>query len=156
MYGKCRWSLIMQQMALLFCALAAADDSRGIRLGEEISSKWRFGVVVKAAGGTVSGIQATLPVPMNWPEQTAKKIGEEKTPQIGAITYRVLDNGVKQMLVKIPRLTTGEEASAIVTFEIRKRRIEAPSDTDVFQVPKPSRDLAKFLAPSPYIESRDP
>jgi hypothetical protein len=42
-----------------------------------------------------------------------------------------------------------------VTFEISKRRMEAPEDTTVYQLPKPNSHLAKFLAPSPYIESRD-
>ena len=141
---------------ILACSLAATGDDRGIRLGEQTTSKWRFGVVVKAAGGAVSGIRATLPVPMDWPEQSVKNIDEQKTPHVDAITYRLLDGGVKQMVVAIPRLAAGEEASAVVTLEIIKRRIEAPSDISVYQLPKPSSQLAKFLAPSPYIESRDP
>lgn len=147
---------LVQLLAVLVCAAVVADDSRGIRLGEESTSKWRFGVVVKAAGGPVSGITATLPVPMDWPEQTVKKIGEEKTRQVGEIDFPVLDRGVKQMRVKIPRLAAGEEATAVVTFEVHKRRIEAPTETSVYQVPKSDRELAKFLNPSPYIESKDP
>jgi hypothetical protein len=53
-----------------FCgALCAADAERGIRLGEETTAKWRFGVVVKATD-SATGIRATLPVPMAWPEQS--------------------------------------------------------------------------------------
>ena len=48
--------------AVLPCAGANADEAVGIRLGQETISRWRFGVVVKATGGAVSGIQATLPV----------------------------------------------------------------------------------------------
>ena len=150
------WAVFIQLIALLNCTKVAADDSRGIRLGEETTSKWRFGVVVKAAGGSVSCAQATLPVPMEWPEQTVKKIGEEKTPQVGAITNRVLGDGVKQMVVTVPRLAVGEEASAVITLQITKRRIEAPRETSIYQIPKPSHELARFLAPSPYIESKDP
>src|SRR5438093_13538533 len=98
------WAVFIQLIALLNCTKVAADDSRGIRLGEETTSKWRFGVVVKATGGAVSGVMAALPVPMDWPEQTVKKIGEDKTPQVAAINYRVLDGGVERMLVTIPRL----------------------------------------------------
>jgi len=148
--------------ALLPCAAIIADERRGARMGEETTSRWRFGVVVKASGGPVSGINVTLPVPMDWPEQTVKKLGEEKTPNVGAITYRVLGgdanqtSGVKQMLVRIPALAAGAEASALITVEVSKRRIEAPAETAVYQLPKPDRELAKFLGPSPYIESKDP
>ena len=130
---------------ILACSLAATGDDRGIRLGEQTTSKWRFGVVVKAAGGAVSGIRATLPVPMDWPEQSVKNIDEQKTPHVDAITYRLLDGGVKQMVVAIPRLAAGEEASAVVTLEIIKRRIEAPSDISVYQLPKPSSQTAARL-----------
>jgi transglutaminase-like putative cysteine protease len=59
------------------------------------------------------------------------------------------------MIVSVPRVAAGEEASAIVTFDIVKRRIEAPSETSGYQLPKSSAALARFLGPSPYIESRD-
>ncbi len=122
------WFSIVQLLALLICAATTAEEGRGIRLGEETTSKWRFGVIVKATGGPATGITATLPVPMDWPEQMVKKIGEEKTPQVGAINYRLLEAspkqpGVKQMVVTIPRLAAGDEASAVITFEVHKRRI---------------------------------
>src|SRR5262245_28893054 len=85
-----------------FPCVATAQD-RGIRLGAESTSQWRFGVVVTATGSPVSGIRATLPVPMDWPEQTVKKISEEKSP--GAdVSFRTLEAapgqpGVRQMSV---------------------------------------------------------
>jgi hypothetical protein len=101
-------------------------------------------------------VKATLPVPMDWPEQTVKVVKEEKSPGVGAVTYRTQTGGVKQMIVTIPRLAAGEEASAIVAFEIKKRELLEPEDAAAYQVPaKSSRELAKFLQPSPYIESRD-
>jgi hypothetical protein len=148
---------IRRVLSFILCAfpLPVAGQDRGIHLGEPVVTKWRFGVVVKAPGGAVTGIRATLPLPMDWPEQTVKEVGQEKTPNVNAVTYKTLDAGVKQMIVTIPRLAAGEEASAVVTLEISKRRIEAPHDTSVYQLPKPSASLAKFLAPSPQIESRD-
>jgi hypothetical protein len=146
---------ILLLAAIVSLAEAAAED-RGIRLGEESVSTWRFGVVVKAAGGPVTGIRATLPVPMDWPEQTVTQVAEEKSPRVGSISYRTVDGGVKQMLVTIPRLAAGDEASAIVTLKIVKRRMEAPDDTTVYKVPaKPSREVVRFLLPSPFIESKD-
>ncbi len=142
-------------ITLLWATAAVAAD-RGIRLTDETKSQWRFGVVVTAGNGPISGIRATLPVPMDWPEQSVKTLSEDKSANVEAITFKVLDGGVKQMTVAIPRLVPGEQATAILKLEIVKRRIEAPDDTDDYQVPKPSTALAKFLNPSPYIESRDP
>jgi len=156
-FGRC---VLATVLGLASPALIEAAD-RGIQLKEESVSRWRFGVMVKAAGGTLSGVRATLPVPMDWPEQTVKKISEDKTANIGAIRYDTLDAapnqpGVRQMIVSIPRVAAGEEASAVITLEITKRRIDAPDETDVYTVPKAGAAPAKFLAPSPYIESRDP
>ena len=131
-----------------------ADDTRGVRLTDESVSRWQFGVVVKASSGSVSGIRATLPVPMDWPEQSVKAVSEQKSPAT-QIDYRVLDRGVKQMIVTIPALRAGEEAFIVVTLEIAKRRIEGPNQTDAYLIPKPKAEFAKYLAPSPYIESKD-
>jgi hypothetical protein len=147
------FSLLAAWLAMT-AANAAAED-RGIRLSEPTTSQWRFGVVVRAAGAT-TGIKATLPVPMDWPEQAVRVVKEGKSPGIGGVAYRTLNGGVKQMIVSIPRLAAGDEASAIVTFEINKREILEPDDTALYQLPaKNSRELAKFLQPSPYIESKD-
>jgi hypothetical protein len=149
----------LQTVLLLLFALPlprlAADEQRGIRIGAQTACQWRFGVVVKATSGLVTGIRATLPVPMNWPEQSVTNRSEQKSSNVGSISYKPLDGGVMQMIVTVPRLAPGEEASAIATFEITKSRIEAPVDTSVYQIPKPAPALAKFLAPSPFIESRD-
>ena len=142
---------------LLGVSARAADKEVPPNLGKETTSQWRFGVVVNARGGGVTGIQATLPVPTDWPEQKVTIVGEEKSPHVRKIAYRVLDGGVKQMLVTIPRLRAGEEARAVVTFEITKREILEPDGKEQFAIPqKRSRDLQKYLLPSPYIESKDP
>jgi hypothetical protein len=151
-------------LVVLFCALAwalaqqlRADESPAApRLGEPVVSQWQFGVKVNAPGA-VTGIVATLPVPMDWPEQSVRIVKEEKSPGISRISYRTLDGGVRQMVVTIPRLAAGQEASAIVTMEIAKRQILEPAETASLVVPdRGGRELAKYLAPSPYIESNDP
>jgi hypothetical protein len=142
---------------LLGVFACAADKEAPPNLGEETTSQWRFGVVVNARGGSVTGIQATLPVPTDWPEQKVKIVGEEISPMVRKISYRTLDGGVKQMLVTIPRLRAGDEARAIVTFEITKREILEPDGKEQFAIPdKRSRELQKYLLPSPFIESKDP
>jgi hypothetical protein len=136
-------------------------EDRGIHLGSESTSQWRFGVVVTATSSLVTGVRATLPVPMNWPEQTVKKISEDKSPN-ASIEYKTLEAapgqpGLRQMIVTAPRIAAGDQMSAVVTLEITKRRIEAPSETNVYQIPKaPPAGIIRFLTPSPYIESKDP
>jgi hypothetical protein len=144
-------------IALALTPPLVADESPAApRLGEPVVSQWQFGVKVNAPGA-VTGIVATLPVPMDWPEQTVKIVKEDKSPGVGRISYRTLEGGVRQMVVTIPRLSAGQEASAIVTMEIAKRPILEPAETaDLAPPARSNRELAKFLAPSPYIESNDP
>lgn len=142
----------------LCVACARAEDSAQprLKLGEQTTSQWRFGLVVKAPAGAVNGIVATMAVPSDFPEQKVKIVKEEISPHMKKVSYRDL-GGVKQMVVNIPRVAAGEEASAIVTFEITKSEIEKPADVSGLTPPvKPSRDLSKYLLPSPYIESTDP
>jgi transglutaminase-like putative cysteine protease len=142
-------------IVILACGPIEAEE-RGIRLGEATTTRWRIGVTVRAPGA-VTGILATTPVPMDWPEQQVKVVSEEKTANVSKVSYRTLDGGVKQMLVTIPRLNAGDEASAYATFEVARSQILAPTETGTYTVPaKTSRELSKFLLPSPYIESTDP
>ena len=143
--------------ALFWATFAAgADGPAAIRLGEETKSTWRFGVVVSTPEGAAAGLVATLPVPHEWPEQDVTLVDEQKTGA-ARITYRTIDGGVKQMVVTIPRLAAGQEASGIVTIEVTKRRILEPAQVQGLAPPaKSDRELAKYLAPSPYIESSHP
>jgi hypothetical protein len=62
------------------------------------------------------------------------------------------------MNVTIPGLRDGEEAKAIVTFEIRRSLQAAPDETGGFVRPNARRldsKQAGYLRPSPYIESTD-
>ena len=86
----------------------------------------------------VSGIVATMPIPMPWPEQDVKKVDEQVSRHVRSVQSRVLDGGVRQLVVTIPQLSAGEEAQALVTFEITKRDIVAPESTEQLRVPKRS------------------
>lgn len=149
------WLLQFLGGVLLFWSTLPAADAPGIRLGEPTVSLWRFGLTIRAAGET-SGILATLPIPMDWPEQKIKLLREDKSPQIAKLNYRTLDNGVKQLIVAIPKLAAGEEASAVLTLEVTKHHILEPTDSQQYRLPASSSSLAKFLAPSPFIESANP
>jgi hypothetical protein len=144
-------------LAALICGAARADDASQprLKLGEQTTSQWRFGIVVKAPAGGVNGIVATMAVPSDFPEQKVKIVKEEISPLVKKVSYRDL-GGVKQMVVSIPKVAAGEDASAIVTFEIAKSEILKPDDVSGLTSPaRPPKEMSRYLLPSPYIESTD-
>ncbi len=131
-------------------AIATSD-----RFGQAQTERWKVGVKITATGGNCLGLYATIPVPIDWPEQTVRVVNEELSPHVKNVKYRLLEDGVKQMLVSVPTIRSGDTASAILTVEIDRRPIDAPADTSALEVPKRiSRELRRYLGPSPYIESR--
>lgn len=135
-------------------APAEALNEHGIRLDKQLTQRWQVGLVVKASGPCV-GIFGTAAVPTDWPEQTVRVVSEDVSPQVRRIEYRMLENGVRQMLVEIPQLGAGETAQALVTFEVTRSAIIEPADPTIFQIPeRMPKEISKHLAPSPFIESR--
>lgn len=133
----------------------AESDSGGARLGAEAVHRYKVGVEVTAVGGACRGLFATIPVPLDWPEQQVRVVEEDISPSVSAIRYRTIDRSVKQMLVEIPQLARGETARATATFEVRRRAIVAPDDTSQYKIPKRlPRAIKTYLGPSPLIESR--
>lgn len=147
---------IMGSSGLVCAQFQAASPEVGVRFGDSTSHKYRAGVVIKAVGGSCMGLFATVPVPIDWPEQDVRVIAEETSPEVKRIRYRNIDGTVRQMLIEIPRLAAGREAHALVTFEVQRRAILPPAATADLKIPKrPSRDIKPYLGSSPYIESRN-
>ena len=153
----------LMQPLLVFSALVTSDfacgqltpsaSPHGVSFHNESVSRWRVGVIVKAEGGPCKGLFATIPIPIEWPEQKVKVVDEDVT-RSARVSYRNLP-GVRQMLVKIPTLRSGGTAKAIFTYEITRREIAAPEDTSIFVKPKKvPRAIRRYLGTSPYIESR--
>lgn len=135
-------------------ATSSRDDTTTLRFQPAGVQRWEFGVRIRATGRT-TGIVASLPVPMDWPEQKVS-VASEQISRNARVRYKTLDEGVKQMIVSIPRLDTNETATALVTFEIEKQHILAPFRPDQLRIPaRPDRSLREFLGESPYIETRD-
>ena len=156
--------LILASSILLFllAPTALAQFKEGApetkdKLGESAVQLWQAGVVVKAVGGPCRGIVATVPIPMDWPEQEVKVAKEEIASHIRA-TEKTTD-GIKQMMFTIANLPSGEEAKALITFEITKHAVVAPKETAKYALPD-SKDLDRtvrpWLNPSPLIESQSP
>ena len=83
--------------------------------------KYRVGVAVTAEGGPCRGIYATLPVPHEWPEQKVRVVNEETTPHVKSLRYRMLPGDIKQLVVEIPDLPSGQQAKAVVTLKWNAR-----------------------------------
>ena len=130
-----------------------SQEGGGPKLDKPLTKKWQVGVKVRAVGGNVAGLFGTIPVPTDWPEQQVKVVAENVSPQVGSVTYRMVEGGVKQMVFQIPQIPAGETATALITFEVTKSSLLAPADTAGYVVPKsPPKDVRKFLGPSPQIE----
>jgi hypothetical protein len=120
--------------------------------------RWKCGLIATAADAPCQHIVATVPIPVDWPEQQVKIAAEDISPS-ARVTYQVVEGGVKQMTVTIAHLMPGEEAKALLTLEIHRNMILPPENPERFRLADTKKLDAKFrpyLAPSPYIESRNP
>ncbi|MBC8357270.1 MAG: transglutaminase domain-containing protein [Planctomycetes bacterium] len=134
---------------------SAVEQTNGIKFDKKLVQRWKVGMTITAPAGPCAGIYGTATVPTDWPEQQVRLVEEDFSAEVKDVAYRTLDNGVKQMLISIPMLNPGQEAHAFVTFEVTRSSILGPDDPTQFKVPKRvPRDIGKFLAPSPKIESR--
>jgi hypothetical protein len=154
---------LLAAVVVVLCAGSAlaqfkeTPQGKGVRLDRESTTRIKIGVVVKATGTTHHAI-ATAPIPIEWPEQRVQIVSEEVSPQVKNLSYRqVGGGGVKQMVVEIPQLLAGQEAKALITFEVTRNALAAPSDTSVYKIPKKlDRQMQVYIGTSPYIESRHP
>jgi hypothetical protein len=150
--------LLVASPATVLAQFKAAPVGKGPRLDRETTQRIQVGVVIKAAG-TIDRVIATVPVPMEWPEQSVSIVHEDISPSHARLSYRNIagGGGLRQMVFEIPRLLAGEEAKALVTFEVTRHGLAAPADTSIYRVPaKLSRELSINVGASPYIESRHP
>ena len=122
---------------------------------QRLKHQWRVGMIIQAQNGPCAGIYATVPVPVEWENQQVRIINEEISPEIGSVRYRTTGPGLKQMLVVLSRLNPGQQAMAVITFEVVSNPLPAPENSQQLAIPKRiPRDVRLHLGTSPYIESR--
>ena len=132
----------------------AATAARGIGFGQEKTTHWKVGVIVSAIRGPVRAVVCTIPEPTEWPEQTVSIVGKDISPGV-RVKHRDLD-GVRQLVVSIPKLAHRRTAQALITYKVTRRSITAPPDPDAFEFPKKvDRKDRRWLGNSPYITTRD-
>lgn len=133
------------------------SPAKGAHLGTAVAQKLKVGVIIKAQGGQLQNLLGTAIVPIDWPEQTVKIADEELTPNVPSLRYRVSGVTLKQMIIEVPMITAGEEARALVTFEVSHAPQMPPSDTSIYKIPKKlDRQLTMYIGTSPGIEARHP
>ncbi|HVX09641.1 MAG TPA: transglutaminase-like domain-containing protein [Pirellulales bacterium] len=142
---------------LLGPAVAFGDGDAGPKLANETSvERWKIGMVVTAQSGPCADLVGTVTLPVDWPEQDVKVLEEELSPFASQLTYREVDT-VRQMLISIGQLPNNQEASIILTYEIRRRSQLPPDDTVSLVKPDPKKvpkDIRPYLGPSPSIETQ--
>jgi hypothetical protein len=148
-------------IVLLIISPASAQfkdaETDGVKMGDATTLRWRAGVMLSAVGGTCLGLNCYVPVPTEWPEQQVRTVNEEVSPGV-KIDYKTVNSTVKIMVIKIAQLPAGQEVTAAVTTEIKRRPIYPPDEVDIFSLPDAKKigiDIRQYLTPSPKIESRD-
>ena len=158
-------SLLLVSLACLVAADAvraqgfgvAAPDalpSKGVRLDKQQVQRMRLGVVVTAPIAC-RGINATAPIPMDWPEQQTKVVAEDFSPSVKNVTYRTVAGTVKQMVMQMPYIPPGEQCRAVITVEFTRYALLPPLDTTIFVIPNNEKlkpEIRGYLGPSPLIE----
>ena len=115
----------------------------------------RLGVVVTAPVAC-KGINATTPIPMDWPEQQTKVVAEDFSPGVKNVSYRTVSGTVKQMIMQMPFIPPGDECRAVITVEFTRYALLPPLDTTIFVMPNSEKmkpEIRGYLGPSPLIES---
>ncbi len=106
--------------------------------------------------GKSSGVTCTFPVPIAWPEQEIEIVSQDKTENVGRVTFKKLGADAQIVVFKVNRLKANESAQATIKYRVKKKNIVAPAAQDQLMfaksIPGP---IKKFLKPSPYIEIKD-
>lgn len=122
----------------------------------ETTVRYRVGAKVAATTAPIPSLTLYMAVPLEGPEQTVAMAEEDFAPGV-RVEFRRPDPGVRQMVMTFSRLSPGEEAHALATFEVRTSTAIPPQDTAKLKIPKRvGGTLRKFLAPSPLIEATNP
>ncbi len=134
---------------------ARAEDDFGPRYGDAQPVYYEFGLKITSKGNS-TGILGTVPIPIDWPEQTITYVTQIKTANLKNLTFKNLKSNIRQLILKSNRLGPGEVAQGTVIIRADKRFIEAPADKSKLLLAKtiPSK-IKQYLRPSPYIECND-
>ena len=154
-----RFRQLLDALAIALLCIAsdmvAQEPDFGPIYSEPTTVYFEFGLKIKS-GGNSSGILGTVPVPINWPEQSVSVVAENKSDNLRKITFKNMNKEIRQMLLKANRLSAGETAQGSVIIKTEKRNIKKPTDTSKYSFAKKyASRIKQYLKPSPYIESNN-
>lgn len=134
----------------------AASAAQGPALGDSQTQQWKFGAMLSASGAAGKNLAASLPFPMDWPEQQVKIVRED-VPKDVKVSYKpVTGRGATQLVVAVANLPAGQKREATVVVEVRRSALLPPADTANFVVPDAAKlkpEVRSYLSPSHHIES---
>ncbi len=117
----------------------------------------RVGVEITGSQGVCNQIIVTFPLPMSWPEQHVEILDQDVSPGVQRVTTRVLNDGVRQVEFRVPRLVAGQSAHVIYTLQVERFHVLPPEQPHALRfASRVGRDLRPYLAESPYIEISHP
>jgi hypothetical protein len=134
------------------------ESTPGIQLFAPRKMEMQFGMRFFANDNWCTDLRATMPFPMNWPEQRVVVTSSEIPDQF-YWEFRDLPAGSKQnayarqLVMKYTQLGPNNQLNLLVNVEIEKAFIDPPPDTSVFVIPKKlTKELNWFMGSSPYID----
>lgn len=134
----------------------SASSQYGVKVGEPQTVKYQIGAKIQTGAGSFSGVTLRFPVPNEWPEQQVRIVEEALYDRAGEVKYRLLDAGVRQMLIAIPQVPANTAADVLITYEIRVSPILPPEQTAGLTKPaKVTKETKLFIGDSPQISARD-
>jgi len=136
-----------------------AVTTPGIELVAPRKMEMKFGMKFLSNANFCTDLYATIPFPMNWPEQKVTVLNSS-IPEGAVLDRRDLPINSKQnalarqLLMKIPNLGPGRQLDLVVTVEVEKSFINAPADPTGFVIPRKIGNELRFFVGkgSPYID----
>ncbi|MFK7770120.1 MAG: transglutaminase family protein [Mariniblastus sp.] len=132
------------------------DPIKGVSFSNPVETKWQIGAVVVGGSSSARDMILTIPLPNDWPEQTVTLM-EEKIPSNSATAnYRDMKSGVRQLVVKIPKIRANQQIPIAITILVSTSQVEGPLDpTQFVRAKKSNREGKPYLGMSPQINPRD-
>jgi hypothetical protein len=132
-----------------------ATPSSLIQYGDFRTEELILGMKFTASSGLCKEVFATIPMPMEYPEQKVRVIGTN-FPATARYYVRPLTETVQQLVITMPAVAPNSVVEATVRIEVQKAKILGPTDPETLVIPKKlARNLNAFMGPSPLIETND-
>lgn len=136
-------------------AKSEAEPSKLIQYGEYRTEELVLGMKLTASTGLCKEIFATIPMPMEYPEQKVR-VTSTNFPATARYYVRPLTETVQQLVITMPAVAPNSVVEATVRIEVQKAKILGPTDPEALVIPKKiPRNFASFMGPSPLIETND-